>query len=152
VNNQTVLQPHAVNSFFPSMKGPVHSGAYMHLIIVLVHTGVVSLQDELLLEVHVALILNVLREPLLRAVGAKQPRQRQQAFGLHSVPPSGCAAHVMQPIIKVLKLRLTLFKVCMQTCMYEQFNQNIIEIAIWPNAICKPQERQLLDKGKMCKC
>ena len=46
-----------------------------YLIIVLVHTSVISLQDELFLEVNVALILNVLRKPLLWAVGQIKKRE-----------------------------------------------------------------------------
>lgn len=38
-----------------------------HLIIILVHAGIISLEDEFLLEVHVAFILDVFREPLLWA-------------------------------------------------------------------------------------
>lgn len=40
-----------------------------YLVVIFVHAGVVPLQDELLLEVHVPLILDVLGEPLLRAAG-----------------------------------------------------------------------------------
>ena len=53
-----------------------HRGKY--LIIVLVHTSVISLQDELFLKVNVALILNVLRKPLLWAVGQIKKRRVQQ--------------------------------------------------------------------------
>lgn len=42
-----------------------HSAVY--LIIIFVHAGIISLEDELLLEVHVALILDVFREPLFWA-------------------------------------------------------------------------------------
>ena len=44
----------------------VYSAAY--LIIILVHAGIIPLQDEFLLKVHITLILDVFREPLLRAV------------------------------------------------------------------------------------
>lgn len=39
-----------------------------YLIIILVHAGVISLEDEFLLEVHVAFIFDVFRKPLFWAV------------------------------------------------------------------------------------
>lgn len=44
----------------------VYNAAY--LIIILVHAGIISLKDELLLEVHVTFIFDVFREPLFWAV------------------------------------------------------------------------------------
>lgn len=40
-----------------------------YLIIILVHTGIVSFKDEFFLEVHVTFILDVFREPLLWSIG-----------------------------------------------------------------------------------
>lgn len=44
----------------------------MYLIIIFVHASIISLKDELLLEVHVAFILDVFREPLFWAIQPKK--------------------------------------------------------------------------------
>lgn len=44
----------------------------MYLIIIFVHASIISLKDELLLEVHVAFILDVFREPLFWAIQTKK--------------------------------------------------------------------------------
>lgn len=45
-----------------------------YLIIILVHAGIISLQDEFLLEVHVTFIFDVFRESLFRAVRKKRKK------------------------------------------------------------------------------
>ena len=47
-----------------------------YLIIILVHAGIISLQDEFLLEVHVTFILDVFREPLFWAVEEVDDKRR----------------------------------------------------------------------------
>lgn len=46
-----------------------------HLIIILVHAGIISFKDEFLLEVHITFILNVFRKPLFRAVNKSKGQE-----------------------------------------------------------------------------
>lgn len=47
-----------------------------HLIIILVHAGIISLKDEFLLKVHVTFILDMFWEPLLRSAFKKTKQKK----------------------------------------------------------------------------
>lgn len=47
-----------------------------HLIIILVHAGIISLKDEFLLKVHVTFILDMFWEPLLRSAFKKKKKKK----------------------------------------------------------------------------